>query len=276
VSDLVTPLVDGIAGLPLWALALAVAVTVACESSLLVGLVVPGDLVVLLAAAGGTGGSSSLPRALVLVAAITLGSVAGEALGYLIGHRWGDVVRCSRAGRALGDERWARAGGFVERHGARAVFGARYVAAVHAVLPVVAGMLRMPLRRFLGWSAAGAASWATVYVAVGALAGASVRQAGEHMAQATLVVVGALLVLAALVAARSRRRIRVAAATGALTPVAAGSPAAAAGERGGVGMRAAAAALASPAALTLCGTCPDGDPDPGPRTALRRDHDLAA
>jgi membrane-associated protein len=276
VSDIVTPLVDGIAGLPLWALALAVAVTVACESSLLVGLVVPGDLVVLLAAAGGTGGSSSLLRALVLVAAITLGSVAGEALGYLIGRRWGDVVRCTRAGRALGDERWARAGGFVERHGARAVFGARYVAAVHAVLPVVAGTLRMPLRRFLGWSTAGAASWAMVYVAVGALAGASVRQAGEHMAQATLVVVGALLVLAALVAARSRRTTRVAAATGAFTPVAAGSPAAAAGESGGVGVRAAAAALAPPAALTPCGQCPDRDVGPGPGTDLRRYHDLAA
>jgi membrane-associated protein len=210
VTDTVLSMLDGIAGLPLWALALAVALAVAAESSLLVGLIVPGDLIVLLAASGG----SSAPRAAVLVVAVVAGSVAGETLGYGIGHRWGGRVRTSRLGQALGEERWDRAGRALHHRGGRAVFGARYVAAVHAVLPVAAGTLRMPIRKFLAWSTAGAVTWATLYVSVGAAAGASFREAGEHLAGVTLAVVVALGAAAALLWLRNRHRRRHAAPAG--------------------------------------------------------------
>jgi membrane-associated protein len=200
-TDAVLSLLDGIAGLPLWALAVVVALAVMAESSLLVGLVVPGDLIVLLAASSG----GPLHRSALLVLAVAAGSVAGEAVGYLIGRRWGGRVRAGRLGRALGEPRWDRAGAVLERHGARAVFGARYVAAVHAVLPVVAGTLRMPPRRFLGWSGAGALSWAAVYVTAGAAAGASFRQAADDLTVVTLGVVGALALGAAALALRPRR-----------------------------------------------------------------------
>jgi membrane-associated protein len=204
VTSAVLSLLDGIAGLPLWALALTVLVAVAAESSLLVGLIVPGDLIVLLAASGG----SSVPRAAVLVVAVAAGSVGGETLGYGIGHRWGGRVRASRFGQKLGEERWDRAGHALTRHGGRAVFGARYVAAVHAVLPVAAGTLRMPMRKFLAWSTAGAVTWATLYVSVGAAAGTSFRKAGEHLAGATLAVVLGLGAAAALLWLRNRQRRR--------------------------------------------------------------------
>lgn len=201
-SEAVLSLLDGIAGLPLWLLALTVALAVAAESSLLVGLIVPGDLIVLLAASGG----SSVPRAVVLVVAVAAGSVAGEMLGYGIGHRWGGKVRASRVGQLLGEDRWDRAGHVLGQRGGRAVFGARYIAAVHAVLPVAAGALRMPLRKFLGWSTAGAVTWAILYVSVGAAAGTSFRKAGEHLAGATLAVVVALGAAAALLWLRNRHR----------------------------------------------------------------------
>ena len=206
-TDAVLSLLDGIAGLPLWALVLAVALIVAAESSLLIGLIVPGDVAILLAASG----SPSAPRAVVLVVAVTAGSVAGEMLGYAIGRRWGGRVRASRLGQALGEQRWDRAGHSLAHHGGRAVFGARYVAAVHAVLPVAAGTLRMPFRKFAIWSVAGALSWATLYVTVGAAAGASFREAGEHLAGATLAVFAVVAVAAATVWLRNRHRRRHAA-----------------------------------------------------------------
>jgi membrane-associated protein len=202
VSEAVLSLLDGIAGLPLWLLALTVALAVAAESSLLVGLIVPGDLIVLLAASGG----SSVPRAVVLVVAVAAGSVGGETLGYGIGHRWGGKVRASRVGQLLGEDRWDRAGHVLGQRGGRAVFGARYIAAVHAVLPVAAGALRMPLRKFLGWSTAGAVTWAILYVSVGAAAGTSFRKAGEHLAGATLAAVVALGAAAALLWLWNRHR----------------------------------------------------------------------
>jgi len=240
-TDVALSLLDGIAALPLWALAIVVALAVTAESSLFVGLVVPGDIIVLLAASGG----ASPQRIVLLILAVAAGSVAGETIGYGIGRRWGGRVRTSRLGRALGDARWDKAADVLGRHGARAVFGARYVAAVHAVLPVLAGTLEMPRRRFLSWSAAGALSWATIYVGAGAAAGASFRQAAEHLTTVTLAVVGLAAVIATLVHLRSKRR---AAALDA-TPTAVAAPAETA--LAGVGTRVAAAtiALAEPLAL---------------------------
>lgn len=209
-TESVLSLLDGIAGLPLWALALAVALVVAAESSLLIGLIVPGDLIVLLAASGG----GSAPRGAVLVVAVAAGSLAGEALGYAIGRRWGGRVRAGRFGRALGEHRWDRAGHALARHGGRAVFGARYVAAIHAVLPVAAGTLRMPVRKFLAWSAVGALSWAAIYVSVGAAAGASFREAGESLAGATLAVFGVAALAVTGVWFRNRHRRRSTPAVG--------------------------------------------------------------
>jgi len=51
------------------------------------------------------------------------------------------------------------------------VAAARFVAVVHALVPVVAGSVRMRYRRFLGWSALGAAAWSVTFVGIGALAG---------------------------------------------------------------------------------------------------------
>jgi membrane-associated protein len=84
---------------------------------------------------------------------------------------------------------------------------ARFVAVVHALVPVVAGGVRMRYRRYLGWSALGAAAWSVTFVGIGALAGASWRQYGERLGLAGLAVLGAVALAAwSLRAARRRRR----------------------------------------------------------------------
>lgn len=186
---LIDGLLAALTGLPLWALAAAVAVVMALEASLLTGVVVPGDLVVLLAASTAT----TPTRFAVLWAAVAAGSVAGESVGYGIGRLFGQRVQASRIGRWLGPQRWARAGDFLQRRGTRAVFAGRFLAAVHAVLPVVAGSVRMGYRRFVAAAVLGALAWSALYLVIGALAGASYRAVAEQLNQASGVVVGGLL-----------------------------------------------------------------------------------
>jgi membrane protein DedA with SNARE-associated domain len=150
--EVIDGLLEALAGLPLWALAAAVAVVMALEASLLTGVVVPGDLVVLFAASTAT----TPTRFVVLWAAVAAGSVAGETAGYGIGRAFGERVQASRVGRWVGPERWARAADFLQQRGARAVFAGRFLAAVHAVLPIVAGTVRMRARRFLAAAVVGA------------------------------------------------------------------------------------------------------------------------
>jgi membrane-associated protein len=189
VTDLVDAALGELADLPLWAVLASVCVVMALETTMLVGVVVPGDLVVLFAA-------SSLDRPVelvLLVVAVMLGLLAGESAGYAAGRSWGDRVRRSRAGQRLGDERWDRAADYLQRRGGRAVFLARYLAAVHALTPLVAGTIGMRYRRFIAWCAAGGLTWSALYVGLGALAGVSYRTYAETFDRVTAVVVGALV-----------------------------------------------------------------------------------
>ena len=201
--DVVDTLLEALVGLQPAVLYLLTGLVVTLETSLLIGLVLPGDSVVLLAGTTVTGPS----RFAALVAVSTLGSLLGESIGYLIGSRYGQRVRASRAGRRLGEDTWARAESFLSGRGGRAVAAARFVAVVHAVVPVVAGSVGMPYRRFVGWSALGAAAWSATYVGIGALAGASWRQYGERLPMAALAVL-ALAALAAWLLRSTRRRRR--------------------------------------------------------------------
>jgi membrane-associated protein len=187
--EVIDGLLAALAELPLWALAGAVAVVMALEASLLTGVVVPGDLVVLFAASTAT----TPTRFVVLWAAVAAGSVVGETVGYGIGRVFGERVQASRIGRWLGPRRWARAAEFLQRRGARAVFAGRFLAAVHAVLPIVAGTVRMGYRRFLAAAVAGALTWSALYMVIGALAGASYRAVAERLNEVSGVVVGGLI-----------------------------------------------------------------------------------
>jgi membrane-associated protein len=201
--DAIDTLLDALTGLQPTMLYLLTGGFMILETSLLVGLVIPGDSVVLLAGTTVTGPT----RFAALVAVSTLGSLLGESIGYLLGRRFGDRVRGSRLGRRLGEDAWANAEAFLRGRGGRAVAAARFVAVVHALVPVVAGSVRMRYRRFLGWSVLGAVAWSVTFIGIGALAGASWRQYGEQLGLAGLAVLGAVALAAwSLRAARRRAR----------------------------------------------------------------------
>jgi membrane-associated protein len=193
----------------------------ALETTALIGLVVPGDAVVLLAGSTVT----SVEAYAMVVAAATVGALTGETGGYLIGRAVGPGLRHSRLGRMIGEKRWARAEAHLATHrGASALVAVRFIAVVHAVAPLIAGAVRMPYRRFIGWAGLGTVIWSTVFTGAGALAGASYREYG-HISLVGTVVAGALLgaspmVVMALRRRGARREARRAAAagTGALWP----------------------------------------------------------
>src|SRR6266542_2387857 len=169
-TELIQQLLDWLAAVPPISLYLLTSLFMVLETSMLVGLIVPGDAVVLLAATTVT----TPGRFALLIGAATLGSLLGESIGYLIGRRFGGRIRFSRLGQRLGDHNWARASAFLNGRGARALLGVRLVA-------VVAGAVRLPYWRFIRWCAAGATAWSVTYVSVGAAAGASWRQYGDRL-----------------------------------------------------------------------------------------------
>ncbi|WP_052226412.1 DedA family protein [Microbacterium mangrovi] len=155
-------------------------VAMAFETSIFLGLIVPGDTI---AIAAGTAVTTPL-GGIALVGAIVAGSLVGESVGFWLGKTFGPAIRASWLGRKLGEENWDRAEGYIDRRGGPAVFLSRFLPVLHSLVPLVVGMSGMRYRRFLAWTVPACVIWATAYVTVAALAAGSYRQMAESLHQA--------------------------------------------------------------------------------------------
>jgi membrane-associated protein len=173
------------------------------ETTVLVGLVVPGEVALLAAATT----VHSPPEYVALAGVAAAASLVGQTGGYLIGRRCGPWLRTSWAGRKVGEEHWRRAERVLRGGTGRAIVASRFLAVAHSLVPVIAGTLRMPVRRFAPYTALGAVVWGLVYVGVGSAASSAVRHSGHLIGPVAKAVVIAAVVLVVVVRkVRARRR----------------------------------------------------------------------
>ncbi|MET0930838.1 MAG: DedA family protein [Aeromicrobium sp.] len=170
------------------------------ESGLGLGAIVPGEVAISGLAAGVDGPIPILALGL----AVMLGAVAGDHIGYLVGHFGGARLRESRLVRRLGVDRWDKAADLMQRHGFWAVLGSRVLPVVRTVMPVVAGAAGLRYRTFLAASVIGGIGWSAVWVGAGAGIGASGIL--DHPWLVAGVVLVALLALGTRTLLRRRRR----------------------------------------------------------------------
>lgn len=142
---------------------LVAALAILFETTVGLGLIVPGDTVVLIA---GTG-AGSLTDFLGLYGFVLLGSMIGESLGFGIGRWFGHRLRVSALGRRIGEKNWQAADAFIAARGGLAVALSRFLPVLHSLVPVATGMSRMPYRTFIRWTVAACALWAAVYLGIG-------------------------------------------------------------------------------------------------------------
>ena len=142
---------------------LLVGVLAYLETAALVGLLVPGELAVVVGGGLAATGAIDVTAAVLVVWAAAVG---GDLTGYLIGRRLGE----GRLGARIEDARpaeVARVRRVVERHGVAAVIGGRFVGVLRAFTPLVAGSVGMPVRRFLIADVLGAGVWAAFFTLLG-------------------------------------------------------------------------------------------------------------
>jgi len=176
----------------------AVFVVSFAESLALVGLVVPGA--VLMFASGVVIASGGLPLAPAIHAA-AVGALLGDLLSYLAGRVYGErlfQLRLFQRTHAALD----RARLFLDRHGGKSIILGRFVGALRPLVPLIAGIIGMSPRRFLAAAIPGAWAWAAAYLLPGVVFGASLTVAGRVSARLTaliivLVTLGWLLVTVA-------------------------------------------------------------------------------
>ena len=165
------------------------------ETSILVGLVVPGDSIVIVAATGVVGPVEFVS----LVVAVVIGALAGESIGFALGRHFGPRIRASRLGRRIGEQHWVRAENYLDRRGGIAVFVSRFLPVLHSLIPLTVGMSSMPYRRFMRWTVPACVLWALAYVSVGSLAAGSYRELSDRLHYAGYIFVAIIVVFALVV-----------------------------------------------------------------------------
>lgn len=164
------------------------------ETSAMVGLIVPGDTIVLVASTGVEG----ILEYLALVVVIIAGALIGESLGFAIGRFFGPRLRRGKLGARIGEERFARADRFVDRRGGIAVFISRFLPVFHSVVPLTAGMSKMAYRRFMAWTTPACTLWAFIYVSLGSGASGAYRELKDQVDWAGWLFIGIFVAFFAL------------------------------------------------------------------------------
>lgn len=195
-----TWLIDHHWGPYLFALLLLIAFA---ECAFFLGFVVPGEAALVLGGALSATGVFSL--ALFWPAAV-IAVIAGGAVGFWIGTRYGPQIQASRLGQWVGDHRWVSAQSFFDRHGGKAVLFGRSVALLRAMMPAMAGMSGLARRSFAVWNIVGGVLWGSTVVLLGYFFAHSLASLENGLKYWTYAVIAAIAI--ALVTVHIRRRAR--------------------------------------------------------------------
>jgi membrane protein DedA with SNARE-associated domain len=135
------------------------------ESGAFVGLVAPGEIVVVLGGVAAGDGTVALP---VLIAIVWACALAGDLLSYAVGKRFGRGILL-RHGGGLGitEARLDRVDGFLVKHGAATILVGRFIGLVRALAPFVAGASHMPARRFVPPAVVASGLWSAAFCSLG-------------------------------------------------------------------------------------------------------------
>ncbi|MCQ4327085.1 phosphoesterase [Stutzerimonas stutzeri] len=203
-SQWLDTLTQWLAAHPQW-LGLALLAVACMECLAVVGLLVPGTVLIFAIAVLAGSGVLSLGETLVLG---FIGGLTGDLLSYALGRRYHQGIRSLRGLRDH-PEWLLRAEHYFQRYGVASLLVGRFIGPLRPMLPMTAGMLDMPFGRFLLVSLCAAAGWSMAYLLPGWSAGAAWRlPLAEGFWSEAAMVIGALLILVTATVLGSLRQLR--------------------------------------------------------------------
>jgi membrane protein DedA with SNARE-associated domain len=169
------------------------------------GLPLPGETVLLLASLLAYTERDLQLGWIILVGAVA--TVVGSSLGYAIGYYGGrPVLERYRYAFHIRDGTLAKGEELFGRYGALTILAARFVFGLRVIAGPLAGVLRMPWRRFAFFNLLGAAVWVTVIALVGYSFGSRWRVLMHFMKRFDLALATAFALILAILWWRSRQK----------------------------------------------------------------------
>jgi membrane protein DedA with SNARE-associated domain/membrane-associated phospholipid phosphatase len=177
------------------------------ETGAFVGLVVPGETVMLLG--GAVAGQGEIDLYLLLAIA-WFSAWAGDTTSFFIGRRMGrDFVLRRGPGVGLSNERFHQVETYFDRHGGKTILIGRFISLVRALAPFIAGSSGMRYRAFVPYSILGTGLWSAAHILIGYFFSRSIDTAARYAGRGAFLLATLIVVVVAIVA--SIRFLRVAA-----------------------------------------------------------------
>jgi membrane protein DedA with SNARE-associated domain/membrane-associated phospholipid phosphatase len=144
---------------------LLVGVLAFLETGAFVGLVAPGESVVIVGGVIAGQGEISL---IVLIGIVWTAAILGDTTSFFIGRRLGRGFILRHGPKVKIDEgRLEQVESYFERHGGKTILIGRFIGLVRALAPFVAGSSGLAYRRFIPFSVIGCGLWATIFCVLG-------------------------------------------------------------------------------------------------------------
>lgn len=157
--EILNSLIPTLANLHLWGywVALLLAMT---ETTFAIGLFIPGSTAILLIAA--TTSSTHLePGDLIFFT--TCGAIIGDNINYYLGRKFGSKV-FTKGFWFIKIQHIEKAKKFLNTHGSKSIFFARFIPSIKEFAPLIAGTLKMDRWKFMFWNVLGAIGWSILFI----------------------------------------------------------------------------------------------------------------
>lgn len=151
------------------------------ETGAFIGLVVPGETVMLLG--GAVAGQGAIDIYL-LIAIAWFAAWLGDTTSFFLGRRLGREFVLKHGSRVgIGNERFEKVEDYFGRHGGKTIFIGRWISLVRAFAPFIAGSSGMQYRGFVPYSILGTGLWASLHILIGYFFSRSIETAGHYAAR---------------------------------------------------------------------------------------------
>jgi membrane protein DedA with SNARE-associated domain/membrane-associated phospholipid phosphatase len=178
---------------------LLVAVMAFAETGAFIGLIAPGETVILV---GGVVAGQGQINIFALIAIVWFCAVSGDLTSFMLGRRLGREFLEKHGPRfKITHERLLTVEQFFNRHGGKAILIGRFVGLVRAIAPFLAGSSGMPLRRFLPYDVIGAGLWGTTFCLLGYVFWQSFGTVADYASRGALALGTVIVVVVGVVTA---------------------------------------------------------------------------
>lgn len=148
------------------------------ESGMLIGFFFPGDSLLFTA---GFLASQGFIDIVPLVVGCFIAAVAGDSVGYYIGHKFGRRLFNKEDSLFFHKDHLKKAEAFYEKHGGKTIILARFMPVIRAFAPVVAGIGAMKYSTFLFYNLFGGFLWAVCLTLAGYYLGSLIPDVDKYL-----------------------------------------------------------------------------------------------